>query len=46
MYLFDTVTDDDIINELKEIDLNNITPMEALNTLSKLQNKLVNRWSY
>ena len=46
MSLFDTVTDDDIINELKEIDLNNITPMEALNTLSKLQNKLVNRWSY
>ena len=46
MSLFDTVTDDDIINEIKEIDLNNITPMEALNTLSKLQNKLVNRWSY
>ncbi len=46
MSLFDTVTDDDIINELKELDLNNITPMEALNTLSRLQNKLVNRWSY
>ena len=46
MSLFDTVTDDDIIKELKETDLNNITPMEALNTLSRLQNKLVNRWSY
>ncbi|MCR4806560.1 MAG: DNA mismatch repair protein MutS [Lachnospiraceae bacterium] len=46
MSLFDTVTDDDIISELKELDLNNITPMEALNTLSRLQNKLVNRWSY
>ncbi len=46
MSLFDTVTDEDIINELKEIDINNLTPMEALNTLSRLQNKLVNRWSY
>ena len=44
MSLFDTATDDDIINELKEIDINNLTPMEALNTLSKLQNKLINRW--
>ena len=44
MSLFDTATDDDIINELREIDINNLTPMEALNTLSKLQNKLINRW--
>ena len=44
MSLFDTATDDDIINELKELDINNLTPMEALNTLSKLQNKLINRW--
>ena len=46
MSLFDAVTDDDIITELKEMDLNNMTPMDALNTLNKLQNKLVNRWSY
>ena len=46
MSLFDTVTDDDVINEIKELDINNLTPMEALNTLSKLQNKLVNRWTY
>lgn len=46
MSLFDTVTDDDVISELKELDLNNMTPMDALNTLSKLQNKLINRWSY
>ena len=46
MSLFDTVTDDDIVNELKGLDLNNMTPMDALNTLSRLQNRLVNRWSY
>ncbi len=44
MSLFDTVTDDDIINELREMNLNNITPMEALNTLCRLQNKIKNRW--
>ena len=44
MSLFDTVKDDDIINELKELDISNMTPMDALNTLYKLQNKLRNRW--
>ena len=42
--LFDTVKDEDIINELKELDLANLTPIDALNTLYKLQNKLKNRW--
>nr|MCR5357787.1 DNA mismatch repair protein MutS [Lachnospiraceae bacterium] len=46
MSLFDTVTDDDIINELKALDLDNMTPMDALNTLSTIKNKLVNRWGY
>ena len=46
MSLFDTVTDDDIINELKGLDLDNMTPMDALNTLSKIKNKLTNRWGY
>lgn len=44
MSLFDTVKDDDILKELKDIDISNITPMEALNTLYKLQNKIKNRW--
>ena len=44
MSLFDTVKDDDILKELKEIDISNMTPMDALNTLYKLQNKLKNRW--
>ncbi len=42
--LFDTVKDDDILKELKEIDIGNLTPIEALNTLYQLQNKLKNRW--
>ncbi|MBQ2406395.1 MAG: DNA mismatch repair protein MutS [Lachnospiraceae bacterium] len=44
MSLFDTVRDEDIINELKEIDISVLTPLDALNTLYKLQNKLNNRW--
>ena len=44
MSLFDTVKDDDVLKELKELDLGNLTPIEALNTLYQLQNKLKNRW--
>jgi DNA mismatch repair protein MutS len=44
MSLFDTVKDDDIIEELKQIDVAQLTPIEALNTLYSLQNKLKNRW--
>ncbi len=44
MTLFDTVKDEDIVNELKEIDISNLTPLDALNTLYRLQNKLKNRW--
>jgi len=42
--LFDTVKDDDIITELREMDLGNMTPLEALNTIHRLQNKIKNRW--
>lgn len=44
MSLFDTVRDEDIVNEIKELDLGNMTPIDAMNTLYKLQNKLKNRW--
>lgn len=44
MSLFDTVTDEDVIKELRETDISNITPLDALNTLYRLQNKLNNRW--
>ncbi len=44
MSLFDTVKDEDVLKELKEIDISNLTPLDALNTLYRLQNKLKNRW--
>lgn len=44
MSLFDTVNNDDIILELKEMDLGNMTPIDAINVLYKLQNKIKNRW--
>lgn len=43
--LFDTVREDDIIEELKTIDLGMMTPIDALNTLYRLQTRLKNRWS-
>ena len=42
--LFDTVKDDDIITELRDMDLSNMTPLDALNTMYRLQNKIKNRW--
>ncbi len=42
--LFDTVKNEDVIRELEELDLPNMTPMEAMNTLNRLQNRLKNRW--
>ena len=44
MSLFDTVTDDDILDEIKSLDIGNLTPIDALNTLYKLQGKLNNRY--
>jgi DNA mismatch repair protein MutS len=44
MALFDTVSDADVIHELEEIDVSNLTPIDALNTIYRLQNRLKNRW--
>jgi DNA mismatch repair protein MutS len=44
MSLFDTVSDADVLKELEEIDVSNLTPIDALNTIYRLQNKLKNRW--
>nr|WP_294492380.1 DNA mismatch repair protein MutS [uncultured Mediterraneibacter sp.] len=44
MSLFDTVKDDDVLEELKNLDVGNLTPIDALNTIYRLQNKLKNRW--
>ncbi|MCI7322559.1 MAG: DNA mismatch repair protein MutS [Lachnospiraceae bacterium] len=44
MSLFDTIKDDDIIRELREVDISHMTPLDALNKLNELQNKVKNRW--
>ena len=45
MSFFDTVTDEDVLKELEELDISTLTPLDALNTLYKLQSSLKNRWS-
>ena len=44
MSLFDTASDNDILAELQAIDVGNLTPLEALKLIDKLQNKIKNRW--
>ena len=44
MSLFDTVTDEDIVRDLMEVDVAHVTPVDALNILYALQNKYKNRW--
>ena len=45
MSLFETVSDEDVLKELRDIDISNLTPLDALNTLYRLQTELKNRWS-
>ena len=45
MSLLDTVSDEDVVKELMDVEISTLTPLDALNTLYKLQNKLKNRWS-
>ena len=42
--LFDTVNEKDVVKELEGLEITNMTPMDALNTLYRLQNRLKNRW--
>jgi DNA mismatch repair protein MutS len=44
MSLFDTTSDDSIIEELRSIEISTLTPLEALNKLNELQSKVKNRW--
>lgn len=44
MSLFDAVPDEEVLHELEQIDITNLTPLDALNTLHRLQNRLKNRW--
>ena len=46
MSLFDTVKDEDIIEELKNLDITAMTPLDAMNVLYKFQNRLNNRFSF
>lgn len=43
--LFDTVKDDDIIEEIRNLNISTLTPLDALNKLYEIQNKITNRWS-
>ena len=45
MSLFDTTSDEDVLKELSEVDIPNLTPLDALNTLYRLQSRLKNRWN-
>ena len=42
MALFDTAKDEDILKELSEMEIASMTPLEALNYLYVLQEKLKN----
>ena len=44
MSLFDTVKDEDVLKELMDVEVNTLAPIDALNVLYRLQNKLKNRW--
>ncbi len=41
---FDLVSDEDLLKEIEYIDNQNLTPLDALNTLHRLQNKIKNRY--
>lgn len=43
--MFDAVREDDIIKELREMELGRMTPIDALNVLYRFQTKLNNRWT-
>jgi DNA mismatch repair protein MutS len=36
--------DTNVLDELRDIDIQTLTPIDALNELYRLQNKLKNRW--
>ncbi|MDO5702801.1 MAG: DNA mismatch repair protein MutS, partial [Lachnospiraceae bacterium] len=40
----DAVSDNDVLDELRNIEIQTLTPLDALNELYRLQNKLKNRW--
>ena len=44
MSLFDTTDNDKIIQEIRDLEIASLTPLEALNILDHLQSEVKNRW--
>jgi len=44
MSFFGAVSDKDVLDELMNLDVPNLTPIDALNELYRLQSRLKNRW--
>ncbi|MBQ6550207.1 MAG: hypothetical protein IJL78_02230, partial [Lachnospiraceae bacterium] len=43
MTLFDTVREDDVLSEIEALELSTMTPLDAMNTLYRIQSRLKNR---
>ncbi len=43
MTLFDTVKDEDVLEEIRQLNLSTMTPLDAMNTLYRIQSKITNR---
>lgn len=46
MSFFDMNTDEDILKEISELDISSMTPIEAMNTLYRMQNRVNNRYMF
>jgi len=44
MSFFDTLSDKDILDEIRGLDISTMTPIDALNELDRIQKKVKNRW--
>ena len=43
LLLFDNTPPDPLLEKLKEVDINNLTPMQAINLLEEIKKELANR---
>ena len=43
MTLIDTVKDEDVLEEIRQLNLSTMTPLDAMNTLYRIQSKITNR---
>jgi DNA mismatch repair protein MutS len=44
MSFFSTLSDKDILDEIRGLDISSMTPIDALNQLDAIQKKVKNRW--